>query len=115
MHCGDYHTWIEESAEWVKYTEEEIGRAELRLQTRVTDLEFSGSFACALTESGGVLCWGSNEQGQLGRGTTGADEGPAPVVGVKEATALSVEGDRACAVTRGGVWCWGAGAYSARP
>jgi alpha-tubulin suppressor-like RCC1 family protein len=65
---------------------------------------------CALTTSGGVLCWGSNEFGQLGNGTVKDSHVPVPVVGLSTGvSAVSVGiGGHACAVTtQGGVVCWG--------
>jgi alpha-tubulin suppressor-like RCC1 family protein len=42
----------------------------------VVELAMGVAHACARTEAGHVLCWGSNEYGQLGDGTTDAREQP---------------------------------------
>jgi alpha-tubulin suppressor-like RCC1 family protein len=39
------------------------------LDSGVASVGVGNEFACALTEAGGVKCWGLNEQGQLGAGT----------------------------------------------
>ena len=70
----------------------------------------AGSYnTCALTGAGGVLCWGKNEAGQVGDGTTTNRAVPTPVIdlagGVK---AITVGGLHACALLdSGGVRCWG--------
>lgn len=73
-------------------------------------------FACAHASDGHVQCWGRNDLGQLGRGTTTACEAtPAPVVD-GTATPLSIAtadvvaaGAHACALTlgSGALQCWG--------
>jgi len=76
----------------------------------------AGNFhTCAVTLDGDVWCWGANNSGQIGTGTTSDD----PVLGPQqvktpvsvEFTEVSAGGDyHTCAVTTdGGVWCWGAG------
>ena len=82
---------------------------------------------CAVLTSGGVDCWGWNDRGQLGDGSTTNSDIPSPVcavgqvsctvsthqlAGVKSATGSvtggSGTGDSYCAVlTSGGVDCWG--------
>ena len=64
---------------------------------------------CAVNASGGVVCWGSNDAGQLGDGTTTNCNAPVPVVGLESgAAALAAGGWHTCALTdAGGVLCWG--------
>lgn len=40
----------------------------------------TGRAACALVRDGSVLCWGSNQRGELGQGTTDRDPHPTPVL-----------------------------------
>ena len=63
---------------------------------------------CALLTSGQVACWGINEGGQLGDGTTKDSATPVMVSGLSGATALATGDDHTCAVVAGGtVACWG--------
>jgi CSLREA domain-containing protein len=63
---------------------------------------------CALMTSGGVKCWGNNESGQLGDGTTTARFTPVDTVGVNGATAIAAGDSHTCALISGGtVMCWG--------
>ena len=66
-----------------------------------------GAHSCASLKDGRVFCWGANESGQLGDGTTVDRAGPAQVAGVTG----TVEAGQAhtCAFTADGHGaCWGA-------
>ncbi len=45
----------------------------------VETISAGDSSACALLRDGSLRCWGSNEGGALGNGTTSAQSGPVPV------------------------------------
>jgi alpha-tubulin suppressor-like RCC1 family protein len=76
---------------------------------------------CALLSTGAVDCWGFNNDGELGNGTTGGFNGadgydtPQAVTGITDATALAAgfTSDAFCAVlsTTGAVDCWGYNFY----
>ena len=93
--------------------------------TVATGLEHS----CAVTDTGGIDCWGKNHLGQLGDGTTNTRVGPVSVCNVYDggsqsctellsgAVAVSLGTFHTCALveaeppaTGHGVKCWGAGA-----
>jgi Regulator of chromosome condensation (RCC1) repeat len=65
---------------------------------------------CGITTSDVLMCWGANDRGQLGNGTT--TDSPAPVtVAIPEPVgSVILLGKSACALaTAGSVWCWGGG------
>lgn len=67
------------------------------------------SHACAVADDGRVFCWGQNDEGQLGDGTTDyRDFGTVPVVGIDDARHVTAGIRFSCAVRAdGSVWCWG--------
>jgi alpha-tubulin suppressor-like RCC1 family protein len=67
------------------------------------------SHSCALTTGGGALCWGLNDDGQLGDGTAYTDRlTPVHVSGLRSGVStIAVGRAHSCAVIRGGVKCWG--------
>ncbi|MFO0626010.1 MAG: hypothetical protein U0325_10375 [Polyangiales bacterium] len=69
--------------------------------------------ACARYDDGRVACWGRNDYGELGNGTTGMGASASPVFLplVAEAQSLAVGSTHACALRRDRtVLCWGSGA-----
>ena len=76
----------------------------------IVSLGAGADFTCALTRRGELFCWGRNDLGQLGRGTSDTLPHSEPrrvALGVA-ATSLAVGYDHACAATGDGVaYCWG--------
>jgi alpha-tubulin suppressor-like RCC1 family protein len=77
----------------------------------VTQVAAGGNFACALTESGAVDCWGEGTSYQLGNGSNSQGVVPAPVPGIATVTTIALGGSSACALLPGGALdCWGGNA-----
>jgi hypothetical protein len=72
-------------------------------------LATGGGHTCALTATGGVVCWGTNASGQLGDGTTTQRSTPTAVGGLETGVLTIAAGNsHTCALTAaGGVLCWG--------
>jgi alpha-tubulin suppressor-like RCC1 family protein len=70
-----------------------------------------GPYWCAVTLSGDVECWGNNESGELGNGTTQGTRTPVKVTGLPgPVEAVSLGTVTGCAVTKSGAaYCWGFG------
>ncbi len=74
---------------------------------RANQISAGLSHSCAVIK-GGVQCWGRNENGSLGNGSSGSSAAPilaiAPESGV---TAVAAGRAHTCAVISGGIQCWG--------
>jgi alpha-tubulin suppressor-like RCC1 family protein len=83
------------------------------LDAGVTMAAAGRQFSCARMDSGSVKCWGANDKGQIGDGTTTARTEPVDVVNLTSGISqVSVGGQHACAVTeKGTVKCWGNGSF----
>jgi alpha-tubulin suppressor-like RCC1 family protein len=67
---------------------------------------------CAITTSGGVKCWGSNQFGKLGDGTTTNRLTPVNVIGLSEIASIGKGNHHVCALSTTGVLkCWGYNSY----
>ncbi len=75
----------------------------------VAEVALGGSHACALKLDGSLWCWGTNQYGQLGDGTTMSQFSPVQVTALGTSTVGFALGlDHSCASKLDGtVWCWG--------
>jgi alpha-tubulin suppressor-like RCC1 family protein len=79
------------------------------LSSGVAAIATGDNHSCAVTTAGGVKCWGSNQYGQLGDGSTTDSLTPVDVAGLSSnIAAITTGSDYSCALTStGGVKCWG--------
>lgn len=80
------------------------------LAGKVVDDMFAAQFHNCALASGKVYCWGWNNNGQLGQGTTTDSSVPVEVKGAllgKTVTAIGGSGNTSCAIAEGKIYCWG--------
>jgi len=86
------------------------------LGTAAIEVEPGYDYTCARKSDGTLWCWGDNEAGQLGDGTTASPK-PSPVQVTSlgaNAVDVSAGGAHTCARTNNGaLWCWGLNHYGA--
>jgi len=64
--------------------------------------------SCAILDDGNVSCWGANNVGQLGLGTTPANPGATVDLGGRMAVAIAAGYESTCAILdNGALLCWG--------
>src|SRR5687768_11970138 len=72
-------------------------------------IETGYAHTCALTNTGAVKCWGLNDNGQLGDGTTTSRSSVGGVIGLESGvSAISAGARHNCVIDSfGGAKCWG--------
>lgn len=76
----------------------------------ITKVTSGFNHSCALTSGGGVICWGNNQEGQLGDGTTNTSSLTPVAVSGLNSNVMDIEagGFYTCALmANGSVKCWG--------
>jgi alpha-tubulin suppressor-like RCC1 family protein len=77
-----------------------------------TRIAAGGLHTCGITTAAETLCWGFNDQGQLGNGTTTGGLTPVTVSGALAFDSLSAGYKHTCGLTAGGAaYCWGSNSY----
>ncbi len=78
------------------------------LSRGVDELSASLAHTCAVRDTRGVVCWGSNGFGQLGDGTLMNRSAPTPVSGLTDVAHVAAGHFQTCALTAAGsALCWG--------
>jgi hypothetical protein len=73
-------------------------------------LAIGQNHTCGLTSAGTVWCWGKNDHGQLGDGTTTDRAAPVQVQGGHTFVQIASGWNHTCGRTAAGeLWCWGYG------
>ena len=83
-------------------TSEESNTVQVTGLSSATEVAAGYDSSCAIVGAGGsVDCWGDNESGQLGNGTTNSSSVPVPVVGLSNAISIGIGDESACALDHG--------------
>ncbi|HEV7492055.1 MAG TPA: hypothetical protein VGO25_14720, partial [Rhodanobacteraceae bacterium] len=77
----------------------------------VSELAGGFEYMCAVLTSGAIDCWGANESGQLGDGSTTDRSIPVHVAVQGSTTSATAGVHHTCAVVDAGLKCWGANYY----
>jgi alpha-tubulin suppressor-like RCC1 family protein len=81
-----------------------------QVRPRLATIATGNYHSCALDASGAAWCWGFNQYGSLGDGTTTDHSAPAPVTGGLTFTSLTAGATHTCGLTvAGAAYCWGRG------
>lgn len=80
---------------------------------RLVDLSAGEEHACAVRDDGAIFCWGQNNYGQVGDGTSNTDRlRPTRVVDVDDGVQVAAGTGHTCALRSDGtVACWGWNSY----
>jgi alpha-tubulin suppressor-like RCC1 family protein len=89
-------------------TEPESNLAAVATGLRFRQIDRFGGHTCAVTPDNRAYCWGGNDQGQLGNGSTASSTAPSLVSGGLRFQHVSTGNLHSCGVTLDDrVYCWG--------
>ncbi len=100
---------------WRTYTQSLTQRTDIEVTYNMEQVSAGGRHSCGIT-NGRAYCWGRNNHGQLGDGSTDDSSVPVPVStsGVldgKTITAISSGHSHTCAIAQYEAYCWGWNEY----
>jgi len=78
---------------------------------KVAQIAAGSAYTCAITQTGGLKCWGQGLGGAFGAGTEADSPTPRDVAGVSTGVSLLAASSHACAVVSGTLKCWGDNHY----
>ena len=104
--AGNVYCW--------RYGQSPAAATRIGYLTDVVEVSVGNANTCVLHRDGGVSCWGRNEAGEVGDGTTTPRQRPERVAGISDAVAVGVSKGsdnitaHACALRAdGSALCWG--------
>lgn len=76
------------------------------------DVSAGEFYSCGVTTAGSAMCWGSNDSGRLGNGSTTSSATPVAVSGGHSFAAASAGHSHTCGLTAAGItYCWGSNSH----
>lgn len=74
----------------------------------VVEVDSGAGYTCSVLKNGTAQCWGSNDYGKLGDGTTTDSNVPVVLSGISIVRSISAGGRHTCTVSaKGAARCWG--------
>lgn len=87
----------------------------VKTDARFKQIWGGGYHVCGITEAGEAYCWGDNDKGSVGDGTSGgSSDRPAPVKVLTDQRFVSIYAgeSNSCGLNaEGDIYCWGSGRY----
>jgi alpha-tubulin suppressor-like RCC1 family protein len=81
--------------------------------TAITAIQVGNNHSLAVKQDGTIWAWGSNDNGQLGDGTTVRRNQPVQITGLTDVSSVAAGEYHSLAVKRdGSVWAWGDNGYA---
>lgn len=77
------------------------------LGSGVAMVSAGASHSCAALNDGSMRCWGKNNVGQIGDGTTTNRLAPVPISGIQDVSAIAAGANHTCAISQAAPYCWG--------